>query len=309
MQTIRFATYLAPNIYDTYAYIARYVGEKIGRPTTLTVGQSFDQIADGQVDVAFLCGLPYATLAESPTCPLELLAAPVLRGERYRHKPIYFSDVIVRKDSPYRSFDDLLSCAWAYNQKESHSGWKVVVYSLLKRGTTPAFFGQLIETGSHLNSIAHVLKGQADATAIDSHVLDVFLAQNLAAAAALRTIDTLGPSSIPPVVIARSIDQTLRRNIQEVLLTMHEDPDAASALHTGAIERFVTVKDEDYNDIREMRDNSRAYAAEGSACIIRIHSKSICPGKPYLTQWKKDVQNSDKFYGYRLPRLESSPGD
>jgi phosphonate transport system substrate-binding protein len=237
------------------------VGERIGRPATLIVGQSFDQIAAGQVDVAFMCGLPYATLAESPACPLELLAAPVLCGERYQHRPIYFSDVIVRKESPYTSFDDLRGCAWAYNQQESHSGWNIVVYNLLKRGKTPAFFGQLIATGSHLNSIAYVLDGQADATAIDSHVLDVFLAQNPTAAAALRTIDMLGPSSIPPVVIARSIDQTLKRTIQKVLLTMHEDPQAASALRSGAIERFVTVKDEDYNDIRKMRDRTQAYLA------------------------------------------------
>jgi phosphonate transport system substrate-binding protein len=257
MQTIRFATYLAPNIYDTYACIARYVGEKTGHPTTLTVGQSFDQIADGQVDVAFMCGLPYATLAEFPTCPFELLVAPVLHGERYQNRPIYFSDVIVRKESCYTSFDDLRGCAWAYNQKESHSGWNIVYYSLLKRGQTPAFFGQLIETGSHQRSIAHVLNGQADATAIDSQVLDAFLAHNPTEAASLRSIAMLGPSSIPPVVIARSLDQTLKRAIQEALLTMHEDPLAANALRSGAIESFVQVRDEDYQDIREMRNCSQ----------------------------------------------------
>jgi len=256
MQTIRFATYLAPNIYETYAYIARYVEEKVGQPTTLAVGQSFNEIADGQVDVAFMCGLPYATMAESPTCPFELLAAPVLHGERYQHRPIYFSDVIVRKDSPYTSFDDLRGCAWAYNQGESHSGWNIVVYSLLQQGQTPDFFGQLIESGSHLRSIALVLAGQADAAAIDSHVLDVFLATDRTAAAALRTIHMLGPSSIPPVVIARSVDQTLKRKLQAILLTMHEDPQAASALRAGAIERFVQVRDEGYQDIREMRDRS-----------------------------------------------------
>ncbi len=254
---IRFATYLAPNIYETYAYIARYVGEKTGQPTTLTVGQSFDQIADGQVDIAFMCGLPYATLAEFPACPFELLAAPVLHGERYQRRPIYFSDVIARRESRYTSLDDLRGCAWAYNQLESHSGWNIVYYSLLKRGQTPAFFGQLIETGSHQRSIAHVLSGQADATAIDSQVLDVFLAHNPTEAAALRAIDMLGPSSIPPVVIAKSVDQTLKRTIQEVLLSMHEDPLAANALRSGAIERFVQVRDEDYQDIREMRDRSR----------------------------------------------------
>ena len=91
-----------------------------------------------------------------------------------------------------------------------------------------------------------------DAAAIDSHVLDVFLTQNRAAAADLRIIDMLGPSSIPPIVIVKTVDQALKRKVQETLLTMHEDPLAASALHAGAIDRFVQVSDGDYQDIREM---------------------------------------------------------
>ena len=141
---LRFASYLSPNIYDTYASIARYVGNVTGLPTTLTVGQSFDEIGAGQVDIAFMCGLPYATMADSLACPFELLAAPVLLGERYQHRPIYFSDVIVRQESPYTSFDDLEGCTWAYNQLESHSGWNMVYHSLLERGKTPRYFDQLI---------------------------------------------------------------------------------------------------------------------------------------------------------------------
>jgi phosphonate transport system substrate-binding protein len=252
MQMLRFATYLAPNLYETYEYIARYVGEKVGQPTALTVGHSFDEFAEGQVEVGFICGLPYVQIADSPSCSVELLVAPVLQGERYQHKPIYFSDVIVRKDSPYASFADLQGCVWAYNQRVSHSGWNLVFYSLLERGETSDYFDQMIETGSHQRSILQVLEGRADATAVDSHVLDVLLAKNRTAAAELRIIEMLGPSSIPPVVIAKTVDHALKRRVQEVLLTMHEDPHAASALRAGAIKRFVRVCDEDYQDIRKI---------------------------------------------------------
>ena len=164
---IRFASYLSPNMYPTYEYIAHYVGEKVGWPTTLTVGQSFEEFATGQVDVGFICGLPYVHLADSPTCPVELLAAPVLQGERYQCKPIYFSDVIVRSDSPYTSFDDLQGCVWAYNQRTSHSGCNLVCYSLLERGKSPHYFGKTVETGSHRRSVQLVLEGQVDGTAVD----------------------------------------------------------------------------------------------------------------------------------------------
>jgi phosphonate transport system substrate-binding protein len=250
---IRFATFLSPNIYPTYEYITRYVGEKVSRPVILTIGQSFEEFAAGQVDVGFICGLPYIHLADSPNCPVELLAAPVLLGERYGQKPVYFSDVIVHRDSPYTSFDDLQGCVWAYNQRASHSGYNLVYYSLLEQGKFPDnFFGEMVESGSHRRSVQMVLEGQVDAAAIDSHMLDVLLIQHADIAAKLRIIDMLGPSSIPPVVAAKSLDRNLKSHIQEVLLTMHEDPDTACRLHEGMIDRFVLVTDDDYGDIRAM---------------------------------------------------------
>src|ERR1700745_3446531 len=92
---IRFATFLAPQLYSTYEQIARYVGGKVGYPADLTVGQAFEDFGAGRVDVGFICGLPYVRLADAPDKTVELLAAPVLQGERYRQKPVYFSDVIV----------------------------------------------------------------------------------------------------------------------------------------------------------------------------------------------------------------------
>src|SRR5436305_11796693 len=112
---IRFASFLSPILYEAYVHIARYIGERLGCLTTFGVGHSFEEFARGQVDVAFICGLPYVRMTkEDPSCLVELLAAPVLQGERSQHKPIYFSDVIVRSDSPYKSFDDLRGCVWAY---------------------------------------------------------------------------------------------------------------------------------------------------------------------------------------------------
>lgn len=250
--TIRFATFLSPIMYATYEHIARYVGERMGCPTSFSVGQAFEEFTEGQIDVAFICGLPYVRMTRWPSCPVELLAAPVLQGERYWHKPVYYSDVIVGSDSPYICFDDLGGCVWAYNERTSHSGCNVVCYSLLERGKAPDYFGKTIKSGAHLRSLEMVLVGQADATAIDSHVLDVLHARDEHIAARLRAIDMLGPSSIPPIVVSKRVDQQLKREIQEALVTMHLD--AASALHEGLIERFVIVADEDYDDLRGMLD-------------------------------------------------------
>jgi len=255
---IRFATFLAPQLYRIYEYIAHYVGEKVGYPADLTVGRAFEDFEAGGVDVGFICGLPYVLLADGPANTVELLAAPVLEGERYRQKPVYFSDVIVRSDSPYTSFDDLGGCTWAYNEPGSHSGYNLVCSSLLERGKTLHYFGTMIKTGSHSRSLQLVLEGRADATAIDSHVLDVVLAQNKDLALQLRVVTMLGPSSIPPVVVARNLDPDLKCRMREALLTIHDDPDMARVLHEGRIDHFVAVTDADYNDIRTIFARTQA---------------------------------------------------
>src|SRR5436305_3262970 len=207
--TIRFASFLSPLLYATYEHIASFIGEKVGYATTLRVGQSFEEFVEGQVDVAFICGLPYVRMTSQNSCPVELLAAPVLMGKRYLHRPIYFSDVIVCSDSPYLSFDDLGGCVWAYNERVSHSGCNLVCYSLLERGKSPDYFGKTVKSGSHMRSLEMVLEGEADAAAIDSHLSDILRSRDEELAARLRVVDVLGPSSNPPVVVSKRLDDAL----------------------------------------------------------------------------------------------------
>jgi ABC-type phosphate/phosphonate transport system substrate-binding protein len=249
---IRFETFLSPLLRETYAHIARYVGARLGYQATLKVGQSFDEFAENQVDVAFICGLPYVRMSSQDPCLVELLVAPVLMGERYLHKPVYFSDVIVRRDSPYTSFDDLEGCVWAYNERVSHSGCNLVCYSLLERGKSPYYFGKTVKSGSHMRSLEMVLEGEADAAAIDSHLSDILRSRDQVLSGRLRVVDVLGPSSIPPVVVSRRLDNELKCRLREALITMHLDNCGAEVLREGLIERFVVVNDEDYGNIREM---------------------------------------------------------
>lgn len=252
MNTLRFATFLSPVLYETYEYITHYVGERLGYPATLHVAQAWEQFAEGKVDVGFICGLPYAHLSSLPSSPVELLAAPVVQGVRYQGRPMYFSDVIVRRASPYTTLEHLQGRIWAYNEQSSHSGYNIVQHSLLQRGKRLPFFGETLKTGSHLKSLRVVLEGRADSTAIDSHVFDVWRLQHPELAERLRVIDMFGPSTIPPVVAATRLDNRLKRSIQEILLTMHCNPLAASQLQHGLIDRFVLVDDEDYAAIRQI---------------------------------------------------------
>ena len=247
---LQFATFLSPALYETYAAIARYVGERLGVSTAIHVGQSLNEFAMGQADIGFLCGLLYTNMLQPR--PIELLAAPVIMGERYQGKPLYYSDVIVHRDSSYTSFDALQGSRWAFNEEASHSGYNIVRYNLLMRGKTFDHFGSMLKTSSHFASLQAVLAGKADAAAIDSHVLDAWFQQKPELTQQLRVVEMLGPSTLPPIVASVRVNVQTRRRVQQILCTMHEDSEGARGLHTGLIERLVPVADEQYDDIRRM---------------------------------------------------------
>src|SRR5262245_49007177 len=110
---LRFVTFLAPNLYPVYEFITRRVGARLNVPTELVVGSRYCQLLR-QADVSFVCGLAYIQLRRRRGPVVEPLAAPVLQGSRYGGRPLYFSDVIVHRHSPFRSFADLRGRSWAY---------------------------------------------------------------------------------------------------------------------------------------------------------------------------------------------------
>jgi phosphonate transport system substrate-binding protein len=249
---LRIATFLAPNTFPVYAFLARHLGEKLGVPTELYVGSSYDQLADG-VDVAFVCGLAYVELTRQGRAPVEPVAAPLLQGARYGGRPVYFSDVVVRRDSPFRSFADLRGRSWSYNEPLSHSGYGITCYWLVRHRQTDGFFGRVVEACWHERSLRMVCSGEVDASAIDSQVLAIALRDHPELATLLRVIDHLGPSTVQPVVVSRRLPDGLKADLQAALFDVGDDPAARLHLDHGFVDRYVPVSDSSYDDIRAMR--------------------------------------------------------
>jgi phosphonate transport system substrate-binding protein len=249
---LRFATFLAPNMLPVYQFLAERIGDRLGRPVELVVGTSFDQFEHGQADLGVICGLPYVWLAARRPPPVEALAAPVLHGARYGGRPVYYSDVIVRHDSPIGSVEELRGRSWADNEPASHSGHTVTLYSLVTMGARPGFLGPVVEAGFHQRAIRLVASGSVDAAAIDSQVLAIELRDHPRLADGLRVIDVFGPSTIQPVVAASRLPAALKDQVREILVTLAGDSAARPMLAYGLIERFAPVGDAAYDDIRAM---------------------------------------------------------
>jgi phosphonate transport system substrate-binding protein len=249
---LRFATFLAPNMLPVYRFLADQIAHRLGRPVQLVGGSSFDQFEAGDADLGVICGLPYVWLADRRPPPVEPLAAPVLAGDRYAGRPIYFSDVIVRRDSPISCLEELRGCSWAYNEPASHSGHTVTLYSLVQRGVRPGFFARVVEAGFHQRAIRLVAAGAVDAAAIDSQVLAIERRDHPRLADRLRIIDTFGPSTIQPVVAARRLPEQLKDGVRELLVGLGDDASARPVLAHGFIQGFTAIDDAAYDDIRTM---------------------------------------------------------
>jgi ABC-type phosphate/phosphonate transport system substrate-binding protein len=235
--------------------LAVYIGKKLDIPTEFIGDIAWQErqrrFYEGDIDVCWMCSLPYVrTFTEDAA--IELLAAPVMRHPRYNRRPVYYSDIVVRADSGFRSFDDLRGASWAYNEPESHSGYNLVRYHLALRGMGKEYFANVVESGSHQDSIKMILDRSIDSSAIDSTVLEMELARKPSIAEQLRTIAVLGPSPAPPWIVHRSVPLPLRQALRREFLSMDKDPLGRRILENAGVLQFTRVLDLDYDPIREM---------------------------------------------------------
>jgi phosphonate transport system substrate-binding protein len=257
---LRFGTYLASNdaTISLYEVVTEEVGRRLGVPTELVVETSYESCEKDQNEVCFVCSLPYVTFERRGLDLAVPVAAPVLAGQRYRGRPIYFSDVIVHRDSPFRSFLHLRGRSWAYNEPLSWSGYGITRYHLVTVGQTNGFFGKVVEAGFHREAIRMVARGEVDGSAIDSQVLSIELRDDPPLAEQVRVVEALGPSTIQPVAVSKRVPDDLREAIREVLVTMAGDTAVHERLSVALVERFVPLDAGSYDDIRKMVDACEA---------------------------------------------------
>ncbi len=254
--TLKLTTCQATNTHAVTAAIADYLAQQLEMKTQFVIEPPWEEclqrVLQGQIQIGWMCGYPYVQTVARPDCPIELLALPVLAGERYKNQPIYYSDVIVRRDSRFTSFEDLRGSIWAYNEAGSQSGYHVARYKLALLRANGNFFGKVVASGAHLHSLQMVIAGDADSAAIDSMVMDSALRDDPELANQIRIIETLGPSPIPPWVIHKSVPASLRQSTRQALTQMHLTQAGREILALGQMARFETAVDTHYDAIRQM---------------------------------------------------------
>ena len=226
--TLRLISYLAPSIpEELFRLVANRLGASIEFETRISgpLEGDDDPFGDGRADVGFVCAPTYHWMRDR----VSLLPALVPLDPRAGGRPVYFADVVVHADSGIERFDQLRGRRWAYNDRNSRSGW----FSMLDRvGGNPRFFADLVHAGSHLQSLEAVRRGTVDAAAIDSNVL-------FRDSRGLRVIESWGPFPIQPVIVRNDIDEAMKSRVASALLEIGD-------LSPFGFARFAPVTAADY---------------------------------------------------------------
>ena len=151
--------------------------------------------------LAQTCGLPYAARLAGD---VSLLGAPTYRIEDCPPGS-YRSEIIVRADDPAERVEDLAGRRFAFNARESQSGWACFAASY---GAPRAHFAEIVPTGAHRASVRAVAAGEADAAAIDAVSWRLAL-RHEPAAARLRVLTRTAPTPGLPFITAPRDDAAL----------------------------------------------------------------------------------------------------
>ncbi|NOX63912.1 MAG: phosphate/phosphite/phosphonate ABC transporter substrate-binding protein [Chloroflexi bacterium] len=235
---------------ESYNGLARYLEEQLEREVEIVQRRTYAEVnqlvANRRVDLAFVCTSAYVDGRDR--FGMELLAAPQINGET-----VYYSELIVPANSRAQGMADLRGKVFAFTDPMSFSGRVYPTYLLQQLGERPEdFFSRTFFTYSHDKAIQAVADGVADGAAVDSLVLDYAIKRDPALQNRIRIIRRSPPFGIPPVVAPPTLSPMEKLRLQEILLTMHENPKGREVLASLGIDRFVRIDDQAYQSARDL---------------------------------------------------------
>ena len=239
--SINIKTYLTPSIpMEIFVIISKYIENKIGVPVNLIFETTSSGPKKGEKineDLSFMCTPPYYWLYDNYKNDIELLPyAPVFDDIRNNNEALYFSDVLVHKDSSIKSIEQLNGHKWAYNDTESLSGYFCIKNYMNRL--------KMICSGSHLNSIKMVSDKKADITCIDSNVLP-FVKHDL------KLIYTFGPHPVQPGILNKN--SIYKDKIIKAMMEINNDK-VIKELNKFNIKKFGKVDQKFYFEKYSIRD-------------------------------------------------------
>jgi phosphate/phosphite/phosphonate ABC transporter binding protein len=236
--------------FDLYRQLLAYLGRKLDTDLEFVQRKTYAEIDEllkkDQIDLAFICSGPY--VADRNKFGFEALAVPEIHGSHF-----YRSYLIVNKDSHFHHLEDLKGHTFAFTDPDSNTGRLVPTHWLEERHERPeTFFSRIVYTYSHDNSIMAVARNLVDGATVDGLIWDFYQQKNPTFTSKTRIIKKSELFGIPPLVASKNLPIKSKERIQQILFTMHQDPEGKKILAELMIDRFIAPREEWYDNLRQI---------------------------------------------------------
>jgi ABC-type phosphate/phosphonate transport system substrate-binding protein len=195
----------------------------------------------------FMCGYPLSQAQPQP----RVLAAPVPSPRRYGGKPVYWTDIIARVDSPITRLEDTFGRNFAYTTEDSQSGYQAprrlfAPYAHL----APLFAATVGPLVTPRRIVEAIIDGDADAGPLDSYFHDLLRLHEPDLARRLRVIARSPATPIPPLVAAPGIQAGDAERIVDALIAVGESAVLEPIRTSLQLQGFARVSADDYLVLR-----------------------------------------------------------
>ncbi|MGE0314366.1 MAG: phosphate/phosphite/phosphonate ABC transporter substrate-binding protein [Lautropia sp.] len=198
-----------------------------------------------------MCGLPFARQRDR----VQIIAAPVPSAPRFGGRPVYFTDLVVRSDSPAVSLEDTFGGVVGTTVADSMSGCIALKAHLREQAGARARYRRVV--GGLVNArgvIEALAAGRIDVGPLDGWYHDLLRHNDPAFAAQVRTIATTRAWPIPAFVAATSIEPDVVIRLREALLAAADAPELVTPLARLLLAGFCVPDPDSYDVLSVLAD-------------------------------------------------------
>jgi ABC-type phosphate/phosphonate transport system substrate-binding protein len=247
---------IVPAAGECWRQLLEGISEGAGVPLKYLEHRAPEPISDlwrrEDLGAVFMCGLPFARSVPRPP----VVAVPVPASPSFEEQPRYWSDLVVRANSHFQSFEDTFGHRVALTTLDSHSGCLALLHHLMEASVTGergnrALYQRVIEPRlTPLGAMTAVIDGLAEVAPIDSFAFSLAEKYIPDLTAKLRVIGRTQSTPIPPLVSSLPVHPAL----ESAFLEAHTKPSMASLMAKLQISRFVRPDPDGYDVLKRRFD-------------------------------------------------------
>jgi ABC-type phosphate/phosphonate transport system substrate-binding protein len=192
----------------------------------------------------FMCGLPYSLATPQPG----LVVAPIPSPAAYAGRPCYWSDIVVRAESPFRTIEETFGHRLALTTPESQSGYAALLHALMPFGGAEPLYREIIEPRfTPFGALTAVIEGKAEAAPLDSYAFGLLSKYAPELTTQVRVVMSTEPTAIPLLVSSGPPSPT----VAAAFLAAHEARATAALMDKLLLDRFAPPQHGAYDQLRE----------------------------------------------------------